>query len=68
MKNLKDVLESVLFGGLVFGICYLIGAFAAADFDISTWDSVMRGFTGFFAGILSFAAMGICYADKIDNL
>lgn len=66
MKNLKDILESILTGGLVFGLCYLIGAFAAADFDISTWDPTMRGFAAFFSGALSLAAVGISYANKID--
>lgn len=66
MKNLKDIISSVLFGGLVFGICYLVGAFAAADFDISTWDPTMRGFAAFLAGCLSLAAMGVYYANNAE--
>ena len=66
MKNLKYILESVLCGGLVFVICYLLGAFAAADFNIINWDPTMRFFVAFFGGILSVSAIGVYYANNAD--
>jgi hypothetical protein len=64
---MKDILKSVLCGGLVFTLIYLIGSFAAADFDISTWDPVMRGFVAFFGGTISITSMGIYYANNANT-
>jgi len=50
------LLKAIGAGGLVFLWAYLIGAFATASFDISTWSDVARGYTSIMGGGLSFMA------------
>ncbi len=38
---------------LLFLVCYCLGSFTQASFDLRTWDATTRGFVGGFGGLIS---------------
>lgn len=60
MKKAKHVLSAIIATSVVFGSVYLIGAFAAADFDIRNWSDTLRQSVGLGGGIMGIIA-GFCF-------
>jgi hypothetical protein len=48
--------KALLYVACVLGFIYLLGAFAAASFDISQWSEVGRVIASGLGGILGFSA------------
>ena len=57
---MKNVITFVLLFALLFGLCYLLGSFGQASFNITLWDSEDRQMIGSLGGFFSacFAAIG----------
>jgi len=57
---MKNVITFVLLFALLFGMCYLIGSFAQASFDINNWNADDRKNIGVLGGFFCacFAAIG----------
>lgn len=57
---MKNVITFVLLFALLFGLCYLIGSFSQASFDITQWNVDDRKMLGSLGGFFSacFAAIG----------
>jgi hypothetical protein len=64
----KNVILFLFVSFLLFSLCYLIGAFTMASFDISKWNIQQRGMVGVFGGIISLCiAGGITSMSYIEN-
>lgn len=55
---MKTFVKSFVFGGMVFLIVYLIGAFVFADLNIIHWPLPGRAFVGFSGGLAGLSVMG----------
>jgi len=50
----------------VFFLCYLLGSFASASFNVGTWGESSRAFVAFVGGIVS-SAVTAAYLDHNKN-
>lgn len=55
---MKTFMTSLLYGGIVFLLIYLIGAFVFADLNIINWPLPGRAFVAFIGGVFGLTIMG----------
>lgn len=55
---MKIFMTSLLYGGMVFFLIYLIGAFVFADLNIINWPVPGRAVVGFGGGLIGLSVMG----------
>lgn len=67
MKKLKYVKLFFVVTFLLFFICYLMGAFAMASFDITTWNPQHRMVLSFGGGSMCILFSALIVGGVIDN-
>lgn len=55
---MKIFMTSIVYGGAVFLLIYLIGAFVFADLNIANWSTNARIVVGFGGGGIALSIMG----------
>ena len=64
--NTKQLFRCAAVIAMMFSLCYLIGAFMSASFNIAEWSEAVRAGMGFFGGVVSIA-VGVAAAGYMEN-